>query len=120
MSKRILIIDDDPKMLETTRRLLELDGHQVTGLSTPFGASKVMGDLQPDLVLLDVNMPGLSGEGLAEVIARNERLAGIPVVFYSSNDTDSLRQAVSRLNVAGYIPKGDLLELRDKVKRLSR
>lgn len=120
MTKHILIIDDDDRVLVTTRALLEREGYSVTTTSSPFGASKLIREQQPNLVLLDVNMPALSGEGLAEVLRRNDRIAAVPIAFYSSNDVDSLRAAAARLDVAGYICKGDLAELRNKVQKLAR
>jgi CheY-like chemotaxis protein len=71
-------------------------------------------EARPDLVLLDMNMPGLSGERLSELLLSNGRTRETPIVFYSSNDEDSLRRAVSEYGVKGYIPKGDIFELRKK------
>ena len=70
---------------------------------------------KPDLVLLDMNMPGLSGEKLSKVLHSKARTRDIPIVFYSSNDEDSLRRAVAECGVKGYIAKGDIFDLRKKV-----
>lgn len=120
MQKHILIIDDDDKMLRTTQELLEYEGYRVTTTSSPFGASNLIVDLRPSLVLLDVNMPGLSGEGLAAVLSRSGRVSEVPIVFYSSNDADSLRRSAVRLGVSGYICKGDVAELTRKVRHHAR
>ncbi len=112
---RILIIDDDIAHLSSTRGLLEAEGYEVFIHTQAFGATNLAADLQPNLILLDVNMPGLSGENLLSVLRANARTRAIPVVFYSSNDEDTLRGAVSRLGAHGYISKGSIASLRQKV-----
>lgn len=106
-AKRILVIDDDDRLLLTTAAMLEEEGYEVHTHKGGFGASNRMMQLNPDLVLLDVNMPGLSGEGLASVLRKHNELRHIPIVFFSSNDEDSLRAAVQEYGVAGYLCKGD-------------
>lgn len=113
--KRILIIDDDEKHLFTTRELLENEGYEVFIHSLGFGATNIIKNLRPDLILLDVNMPGLSGERLTSLLKANRYTRDIPVVFYSSNDETSLRQAVAESGIEGYICKGDIFNLRNQV-----
>jgi two-component system, OmpR family, response regulator len=79
------------------------------------GATNRVRDFQPDLVLLDINMPGLSGDKLLELIRPHCDAAGAPIVFHSSNDEDSLRELVQTHGVRGYICKGNIIDLRSKV-----
>jgi CheY-like chemotaxis protein len=113
--KKILIVDDDRRHLHATRDLLRIDGYEVLTQEEPLGTTRVVMSERPDLVLLDINMPALSGERLAAILSANRLTRGTRVVFYSSNDEDSLRQSVSRHRVAGYICKGSVPELRRKV-----
>jgi CheY-like chemotaxis protein len=117
-SKRILIIDDDVAHLVSTRGLLQAEGYQVFTHTQGFGTTNLVKQLRPDLVLLDVNMPGLSGENLAEVLKANRSTRDTAIVFYSSNDEDTLRGSVKRLGVDGYISKGNTAQLRSKVAQL--
>jgi DNA-binding response OmpR family regulator len=112
---KILLIDDDERLLETTRALLEADGYEVAVHDRGFQATAAAMGYQPDLILLDVNMPGLSGESLASLLRGNERTATIPVLFYSSNDEDALRRLARERGAAGYVPKGDSAALRRRV-----
>ncbi|MCX7793831.1 MAG: response regulator [Thermodesulfovibrionales bacterium] len=112
---RVLIIDDDERHLIATKEILEGEGYEVIIHQGAFGSTAIIGNIRPDLVLLDVNMPGLSGEKLATLLKSNDKTRSIPVVFYSSNDEDSLRKAVAEYKVKGYICKGNLCELRTKV-----
>lgn len=114
-TKKILIIDDDDRHLLTARELLEEEGYLVDTHNLGFGSTNIIKKLQPDLILLDVNMPALSGDRLASVNTWRETTQKIPVVFYSSNDEDSLRRSVRDAQVAGYICKGNILELKRKV-----
>jgi len=113
--KMILVVDDDMKHLLTAKDLLEDMGYDVRMHQFAFGVTNVVKEAKPDLVLLDINMPGLSGEKLSKVLLSNARTKDIPIVFYSSNDEDSLRRAVAEHGVKGYIAKGDIFDLRKKV-----
>ncbi len=115
--KTILVIDDDENLLMATRDLLENWGYRVYTHKRGFGSTAAIDLVKPDLVLLDINMPGLPGDRLAGLIKTFEATKRVPIVFYSSNDEDALREAVSVHKVRGYIPKGDIYELRQKVRQ---
>lgn len=114
---RILIIDDDEVVLATTQALLQAVGYEVSTHTGPFGASSVISSTRPDLVLLDVNMPGLSGPGLAALVRRQTRAAGVRIFFYSSSDDEVLQASVDSTGADGYIRKGDRAELREEIAR---
>jgi DNA-binding NarL/FixJ family response regulator len=114
---RILIVDDDATHLACARELLEAEGYAVDVHQTAFGATEKLIRSRPDLVLIDVNMPALSGEALATILRRRVHAAGVRVLLYSSNDEDALRRAAARLDIDGYVCKGDPAELRRKVSR---
>jgi CheY-like chemotaxis protein len=114
---RILIVDDDPTHLACARDLLEAEGYAVDVHQSGFGATERLILSRPDLVLIDVNMPALSGEGLVAILRRRVHAAGVRVLLYSSNDEDALRKAATRLEIDGYVCKGDPEELRRKVGR---
>ncbi len=114
-SRKILVVDDDPVHLALTRELLEAEGYDVRVHTTGFGATEKVILERPDLVLLDVNMPALSGEGLVNVLRGRGLLGPTRVLLYSSNDEDWLRRAVERLGVLGYVCKGDPGDLRCKI-----
>jgi len=118
--KRILIIDDDNSHLLTAKGILENEGYTVSTHNQALGSTVIARQLGPDLILLDMNMPGLSGDRLAQIIGRNYQSSKVPILFYSSNDEDSLRKAVEQYSFYGvkdYICKGDSYDLRKKVAR---
>ena len=115
--KKILVIDDDENLLAATRELLKTEGYDVFTHKAAFGATSVIDAVKPDLVLLDINMPGLAGDRLAYLLRSNEMTKDAPIIFYSSDGEDTLRRAVSVNKVRGYIPKGNFFELRKKIQR---
>lgn len=115
---KVLLIDDDPLHLDVTGELLRAEGYEVVAHRGPFGATEKVITEEPDLVLVDVNMPGLSGEGLVTVLRGRQKTKGVRIALHSSNDEDALREAAERLTVGGWIAKGDPEALRRKVSEL--
>ena len=73
--------------------------------------------VRPDLVLLDIHMPGMSGNELVALVRADAKISHIPLVYYSSYDEDSLRKLVSASGASGYICKWNIGELQKKVKQ---
>jgi CheY-like chemotaxis protein len=118
VSATILVVDDDPTHLVYTQQILEAEGHRVLVHQGGFGVSLKFRQRRPDLILLDVNMPGLSGETVLALLDRWLADRPTPVLLYSSNDEESLRSAAQRLGTAGYVTKGDPALLRATVSRV--
>ncbi|MBT0666160.1 response regulator [Geobacter pelophilus] len=111
----VMIIDDDEIHLYTAKGLLSSDQIEVVTHQGSFGATTQLKHVRPDLLLLDVNMPALSGAKLAEIVKPLCREMNTAIFFYSSNDEDTLRTLVATNEVQGYICKGDIAALRNKV-----
>lgn len=114
--KKVLVVDDDDVHLYTTRELLQEEQFEVVTHKNGFGVTNLVRMLQPDLVLLDINMPGLSGDNLAGLLRANDGTGATKVIFHSSNDERSLRESVARHGVTDYICKGNIADLRKKVR----
>jgi CheY-like chemotaxis protein len=114
--KKVLVVDDDEMHLYTTKELLLDDRIEVITHKNGFGVTNLVRELKPDLVLLDINMPALSGDNLAALLLDNDHTSRVPIVFHSSNDEDSLRKIVASHGAQGYICKGDVADLRNTVK----
>lgn len=119
LKKRILVVDDDKAILLTTESLLRSAGYEVITHDTPFRTTELIQTWRPDLVLLDVNMPGLAGDRLCALIRGNQRIR-TRIFFHSSNDETSLRQAVAEYGADDYVCKGDISGLRRKVAQVLR
>src|SRR3989440_6618610 len=101
---KILLVDDEPGMLRYTRALLEVDDYKVETASTGEEAlERVQKGLQPDLVLLDLLMPGI--DGLETLEQLRQLKPGLKVVMLSCvNDTRKVVQAM-RLGAHNYLTK---------------
>ena len=113
--KKVLVIDDDELHLFTTKELLQNDRIEVSTHKNWLGATNRVKEYQPDMVLLDVNMPGLSGDKLAAILSLYCDTGCSSIFFHSSNDEDTLRELVKTCDVRGYICKGNIADLRSKV-----
>ena len=94
-TQNVVIIDDEP----TTLLLLE---HAIAPIATvsvceqSTHAQQLIKDKQPDLILLDINMPGMSGFELCERLKSSPETANIPVIFITSHsDVDNERSALN-------------------------
>ncbi len=82
---RILILDDEPEMLENLQRLLVADDHECHTLSDPHEFSDTMGSFRPDLVITDLRMPGLDGmEILSAALASDPTVPVILITGYAT------------------------------------
>src|SRR5579859_7346917 len=88
---RILIVDDEATNRVIVERRLKAAGYDTHCVSDGFQALEAMQEWRPDLVLLDVMMPGLSGFDVLERRAAHNALADIPVVMVSAADDESSR-----------------------------
>ncbi len=113
---RILMIDDDEAHIFSTKGILEAAGYEVVVHNSPLGSTNVVKQTTPDAILLDVNMPGLPGDKLTRILRSNPMTRSTPIILYSSNDEDSLRQTVRDQELGGYICKGDPSELRSRMR----
>jgi diguanylate cyclase (GGDEF)-like protein len=90
---RVLAVDDDETVLLAVRDLLDESTVAVETLSEPEDFWAVLGRVQPDLVLLDVDMPRVSGLELCRLVRSDPRHSQLPVVFLSGRvDADTIRQ----------------------------
>jgi CheY-like chemotaxis protein len=80
--KRILIVDDEPDFLATTSTRLSFEGFETQTAENGEWALELLkkGEL-PDLILLDIMMPGLTGVQLYERLRRDPRTASVPIIF---------------------------------------
>ena len=84
MPEKVLLVDDDEGFLLAAGHLLKGAGYEVTSALNADEARSQLDAALPDVILLDVIMPGKDGFAFAEEVAQDERLAGIPVVLVTA------------------------------------
>lgn len=102
---KIMVIDDSEIVITAVRMILEDAGYEVVALSSPFGTSPRIMREKPDLVLLDLMMPGLTGDKIVEVVRSTPALARTLIVLHSDRPVEELDAAARRCGANGYIVK---------------
>src|SRR5579864_7160305 len=105
MSKTILIVDDNEQHRQLSRDLLRAHGYSVDMASDGVEALSKIRERQPDLVLLDIKMPGISGLDVAQTVRRDPKLAALPVVAVTAFAQQGDRQACIDAGCDEYISK---------------
>lgn len=83
---KVLIIDDSRAQATHTERLLNSAGIVTRTLLDPIQAMAELAEFQPDLIILDMYMPGCTGTELAKVIRHNDRYVSVPIIYLSAED----------------------------------
>jgi CheY-like chemotaxis protein len=115
---KILVIDDDEKLLGAVRRLLAAAGYDIVTSESALRLPQLVQREKPDLVLLDIEMPALNGEHVLEMTKLFEFLRDTPIVLHSAKGEDLLQDLVARSNAVGYIKKtGNPMSLVSQVQK---
>ncbi len=103
-----MVVDDDPVSLEVARARLESRGHEVLTRDRAFGTTAAILRERPDVVLLDINMPGLPGDDLLRAIKTRNLLPPeqrTAFILHSGEDAATLRRYVEETGALGAIEK---------------
>lgn len=101
----IVVIDDSVTALTVASHWLEEEGHRVVPLPRALGATSTLLHVRPDVLLLDIQLPGLSGDRFARILTQSPATASIPVIFHSQIDPVALKRLAYECAVVGAIPK---------------
>jgi PleD family two-component response regulator len=102
---KVLIVDDSAVILEATRMTLEDAGYEVHSLENPLAVAASVRKIQPALVLIDVNMPTVTGDVVTQIVGSHGVTKKIPVVLYSDISLEELAERARRCGASGYIRK---------------
>lgn len=121
MVKTILVVDDYTDIVVSVKQVLEdpSEQYRVIGVDSGEKCLQVLqGDQLPDLILLDIMMPGMSGWDVAARIKENERWRSVPIVFLTAKG-DEMSVGIGHLASEDYIVKPfDIMKLRECVHRI--
>ena len=84
MKARVLVVDDEPDLLWALRHTLTGDGYELDTASDAAAALTLVEEGRPDLILLDVVMPGVDGFELCRRLRRDPRFASVPIIFLTA------------------------------------
>jgi DNA-binding response OmpR family regulator len=117
--KLILIADDEANIVVSLEFLMKREGHRVSVARDGDAALAAIRELRPDLVLLDVMMPGKTGFEVCQAVRSDESLAGVKILMLSAKGRETDLAKVQALGADAYMTKPfSTRELADKVKEL--
>lgn len=105
MGNTILIVDDDPRSLKLFRDLLQASGYTVIQAADGQEAVALAQSRKPDLVLMDVRLPGMDGMEATRAIKRHPDTRHIPVVAVTGEAMEKQREAILQAGCDDYIAK---------------
>lgn len=116
---KIAVIDDSDTALDWVKSNLPQMGFEVSTFNTPIGTQAFIITANPDLLLLDVRMPGLDGDVLCKMIKSNPKTRNTIIALYSEMEEADLAQLADKCSADGYIKKTeDVTVLSKKINEL--
>ena len=117
---KILIIDDDVTITELLKFLVKMGGHAPTTVNDSTKAIEIASAVDPDLITLDLMMPGLTGFELCALLHQNPKFANLPILIVSARDDPESKERALQAGAQDYLTKpfgSD--ELMQKIKELT-
>jgi DNA-binding response OmpR family regulator len=102
---KVMIVDDDATTLRIVGAVLQSEGHDVIERDNAIGTTLAILREKPDVVILDVRMPGLAGDKLASLIGQGNKSSPI-VILHSSLPANEVKSLAQLSGAAGFVPKG--------------
>ncbi|RUT04313.1 transcriptional regulator [Dulcicalothrix desertica PCC 7102] len=102
---KVMVVDDDPQILTALQTLLTPWGLKVYTLDNPSHFWEVMTVVNPDLLILDVEMPEINGIELCQVVRSDTRYSAVPILFLTAHNDTKTRQDVFAAGADDYIIK---------------
>jgi pilus assembly protein CpaE len=116
---RIIVIDDDQQLLHMVGLMLERGGHTITLINKPEEGLEKLKAEKPDLLVVDVMMPNMSGHDLTRQIRATKELEDLPILVLTARSQDIDRDTALRSGADGYLSKPvtsqELIEQVDKL-----
>jgi DNA-binding response OmpR family regulator len=114
--KKVWIVDDDEEMARAVGLMLKLlDCESVSFLNARSAARTLLSGRKPDALILDINMPEVTGLDMLEFVRRNQAWKGLPVIMLSSEAADVTVDRAMAIGADGYVTKPVTLEELERV-----
>jgi DNA-binding response OmpR family regulator len=105
MPKEILIVDDEPSIVVPIQFLMEQQGYSVVIAENGHDALDLIYKYNPDLILLDIMLPGIDGYEVCEIVRLNPKLRGIKIIFLTAKGREVEIAKGLALGADAYITK---------------
>jgi DNA-binding response OmpR family regulator len=117
-SLKVMLVDDDPVTLEVVAAALESDGYDAIKREEALGTMLAVRREKPDVVLLDIHMPGLSGDALTKLIVSSKDAHEPIILLYSATQRAQLAVLSASCGASGWIEK--TANLREFLERFAQ
>ncbi|MBU0496584.1 MAG: response regulator [Candidatus Thermoplasmatota archaeon] len=120
MKKKVLVVDDEQDQIQTVKYALEslTDKYEIIGVQDGWQCLDYLKNEQPDLVLLDMMMPGLNGWQVFDAMQKNDLWRSIPVIFLTGV-SDPVMKNTGELLAEDYIEKPfEAQELKKRIDKI--
>lgn len=107
---KVLLIDDSEVSLHFTAGVLSRAGFEVRSSTDVYELGTVLGGWRPDVILTDVDMPGVTGVELCRMLKSSYETAHVPVVLFSALSSQELEVLARECEADGYLSKANGLE----------
>ena len=119
MRKKVLLIDDEEAFLALIKDSLEMRGIEVVTALSAIEAGIQLADKKPDLILMDIKMPGINGIQACEAIKRNPETKNLPIIIISALSDEADKKKAFTAGVLEYFVKPvDIESLVKKIKEV--
>jgi DNA-binding response OmpR family regulator len=115
---KILVVEDNEQLLALLRRALVREGYEVIAASSGLDLMELVYGSRPDLIVLDVGLPGVDGRDLLASLKKDPKTFSIPIIVWSGRDPDTTRRVVLDLGAEDYVEKGPPSTLVPKIERV--
>lgn len=105
MSKHVVLVEDETNIAEAIRFLLGREGWRVETLANGHNAANVIREAKPDLVMLDVMLPGKTGFEILAELRSDESLSGLPVLMLTARGQARDREMAEQAGVSRFMTK---------------
>jgi len=105
MTKKILIIEDDPDIIELLQYRLEHNGFEVLTAMTGMEGLRLAEERRPDLITLDINLPEINGFTICSMLKGNEEYKNIPIIMLTARDEESDHMFFEHMAPEAYVTK---------------
>ncbi len=104
MGNEVIIVEDDEDNAKLMKKILESAGYQIQAFSEGDSALKYCSDHTPDLILMDITLPGKDGMEVSQEIHKLDACKQVPIVIISAHSSTDVREKADALGL-GFLPK---------------
>jgi two-component system, chemotaxis family, response regulator PixG len=102
---KVVCIDDSPTVLDTIQRYLGTDRFEIATVENPMASLSALFDMKPDLILMDVSMPGIDGNRLCQILKRSSVFTEVPIIMVSGNSGVLDKEKAKAAGATDYLTK---------------